>query len=206
MKYTYTHTEAGEALDQYFTSPRLAKKIVEWAELTRGMKVLEPSAGDGGFVRHMPKNIQLTAVDLDPEMVRKLRAFKHPAYEVVESDFLKYKPIRDAFDIAVMNSPYANNADGTHAAHALRLANRAVLLVRTNFEYGTTRFNALFRWATVTRKVILTRRPVFYGPACKGHTARHDYIVLEMVRRETDRVEDPSSDPVETEYWTEAWG
>jgi predicted RNA methylase len=201
----YPFTEEGKALDQYFTSPILAKKLVEWATLSRGDRVLEPSAGDGGLVRHMPKNIRLTAVELDPAMAAKLREIKHPTLEVHEGDFLKWKPKRDHFDVAVMNSPYGNDADGQHAAHALRFATRVVLLVRTNFEYGVGRFNRLFRWATVTRRAVLVRRAPFYGPACEGHTARHDYVVLELVRRETDRLEDPSSDPVETEWWTEAW-
>ncbi len=207
MKKTpvYQFDETAVAKDQYFTTQAIAKRMVEWAEISRGMHVLEPSAGDGGLVRCLPLNIRLTAIDVDPEMVARLRQIRHPAYEVVESDFLKYQPKRDAFDLAIMNSPYANGADGKHAAHALRLAQRAVMLVRTNFEYGVNRFNGLFRWATVTRRAVLTRRPPFYGPACKGDGARHDYVVLEMVRRETDRLEDNEPDRVDTEYWTDTW-
>lgn len=210
MTESYTYSEEGEARDQYFTCPKLAKRMIEWAELSRGMKVLEPSAGDGGLVIHMPKNIQLTAVEIDPAMCERLRQIRHPAYEVVERDFLGYRPIREAFDVAVMNSPYGKNADGEHAAHALRLANRVVCLTRVNFEFGQSRFNQLWRWAAITRRVVLTRRPMFYGPACKVEkgrpvVARHDYVVLELVRREQDRIADPSADPVETEYWTDSW-
>jgi predicted RNA methylase len=198
----YEYSEQGEAQDQYFTSRDLARRIADWAELSRGQSVLEPSAGDGGLVRAFPMNVRVTAVERDPAMCARLREIRHPALEVHEGDFLAWKPRRDAFDVAIMNSPYANGADGSHAAHALRFANRVICLVRTNFEYGKGRYNQLFRWATVTRRAILVGRPEFYGPACKGHTARHDYVVLELMRRDRDRIEDPSSDPVETEWWT----
>lgn len=203
---SYVHTEEGQEADQYFTSSKIARKMVEWATLSRGQSVLEPSAGDGGLVRFLPKNIRVTAIERDPAMLARLKLIvNHPTLELVGQDFLSYKPKRDAFDVAVMNPPYADQADGQHVAHALRCAQRVVCLVRTNFEYSVGRFNSLFRWATVTRRAVLVRRPSFYGPACQGHTARHDYVVLELVRRETDRLEDPTPDPVETEYWTESW-
>jgi predicted RNA methylase len=197
---------SGEAkdLNQYFTGRKLAKRIVQWAELSRGMRVLEPSAGDGGIVQALPMNIAVTAVETDPRMAAELRRINHPALTVIEGDFLKVTPGRDSFDVAIMNPPYGEGADGRHTAQALRYAQRVIVLVRVNFEYGVERFNTVFRWSQVTRRALLTRRPHFYGPANEGHTARHDYVVLELVRRD-DRLKDPTPDQVETEYWTESW-
>ena len=194
-----------KAMSQFFTTGKLARRIVEWAELFRGEKVLEPSAGGGDLVRAMPRNVRVTAVEMDPAMAEVLRKETlHPVIEVIEADFLKLRPARDAFDVAVMNPPYEDGADGRHVAHALRFAGRVVVLARTNFEYGTERFSQLFRWAQVTRRAVLTRRPKFYGPADQGQTARHDYVVLELVRRE-DRLLKPEPDQVETEFWTDSW-
>lgn len=204
---TYSFTEQGKDLSQFFTSPKLAKKMVDWAELSRGTRVLEPSAGDGGIARFVNKNTRLTCIEADPAMVGRLNLLvNHPSMEVIQADFLKVTPARDAYDVAIMNPPYEEGADGQHVAHALRFASRVIVLVRANFEFGTKRFYNLYRWATVTRRAVLVRRPLFYGPGCQGHTARHEYVVLELTRRETDRVVDPSSDPVETEFWTESWG
>ena len=199
-----TELEKAKALSQYYTGGDLARKIIEWAEISRGMKVLEPSAGDGGFVRHIPKNTRLRAFDIDPENVELLKRIGHPSMEVACGDFLRMRRSQNAADLAVMNPPYENGADGAHVAHALRWAERVIALVRTNFEYGVDRYHTVFRWAQVTRRVVLTRRPMFYGPADEGQKARHDYVILELVRRD-DRVKDPSPDRVDTEYWTDIW-
>lgn len=200
-----TVLERAKCLSQYYTSEKLARKVVEWSEISRGLKVLEPSAGDGGLLRHIPKNARIQAFDIDPENVKHLRELSHPALEVKCGDFLRMRPRQqNAVDLALMNPPYENGADGAHVAHGLRWAERVVALVRTNFEYGVERYHTVFRWAQVTRRAVLTRRPVFYGPADEGQTARHDYVVLELVRR-VDRLEDPAPDQVETEYWTEDW-
>ncbi|CAB4154548.1 COG2263 Predicted RNA methylase [uncultured Caudovirales phage] len=205
MMAKYEFTEAGKGLSQYFTPPSLAKRIVDWAELPRGHRVLEPSAGDGGLVRFFPRNVRVTAFEMDPQMVERLRLINHPTIEIHQANFLQVKAKRDAFDVAIMNPPYEDQADGKHIAHALRFAERVIALVRANFEFGVDRYNSLFRWAAITRRVVLTRRPPFYGPGDQGHGARHEYEVLELVRRETDRREDPTPDQVETEFWTEAW-
>ena len=89
-------------------------------------------------------------------------------------------------------------------AHALRSAKRVVALVRANFEFGINRYHQLFRWSEITRRVVLTRRPMFYGPDDKGHKGRHDYELIELVRRDRDRVFDEEKrDRVETEFWVE---
>lgn len=192
-----------ESLDQYFTGGPIAQAMIEWALLTRGMRVLEPSAGDGGLVRHLPKNIQLRAVEYDERLIPGLKAIGHPSLTVEHADFLRREANRDAYDVAVMNPPYGEGRDGDHVAHALRSAKRVVALVRANFEFGIGRYHQLFRWAEVTRRVVLVRRPTFYGPGDKGMKARHDYELIELVRRGGDRISDDlTTDRVETEYWT----
>ncbi len=203
MTEAFEFTQAGKDLDQYFTSAALAKKLVSWAELSRGQRVLEPSAGDGALVRAMPLNVRITAYDIDPEMTARLCLIEHPTLDVRQGDFTKVSLVQP-YDVAIMNPPYGEGADGIHVNHALKLATRVIALVRANFEFGTGRFQNTLRWAQITRRAILVRRPPFRGPANAGHGPRHEYVALELVRR-VDRLEDPSPDRVDTEFWTESW-
>jgi predicted RNA methylase len=172
------------SLDQFFTSPELAARMVDWAVLSRGDKVLEPSAGDGAIVQALPLNVEVTALDIDPAMVVGLRQIQRPGLTVGDVDFLLWET--DArFDVAIMNPPYSTigGADGLHIMRATRYAKRVVALVRLNFLASVQRYNALWRWVEVYRAAILVRRPKFHGPDDKGHTARHDYMVIEVGKR-----------------------
>lgn len=193
---------AEDELDQYFTDPDLAARWVEWLEIPRGAKVLEPSAGDGTIVKALPKNVHVTAVELDDPTYQALTLLKRPALEVVHSDFLKFERGPNAFDLAVMNPPYGNGADGRHVAHALAMAKRVSCLVRTNFLHGKNRYREVFSIAEVTRRINLVTRPVFHGPtheAKGGHTARHEYVILELARRDPNDTE--AINHVEEEFW-----
>lgn len=191
-----------ELLSQFWTPVELALRICDWAELARGSRVLEPSAGAGAIVRAMPKNVHVTAIEIDEVQVPELRRIEHPSLTVWHQNFLEYTGDgQEPFDVAVMNPPYEAGADGLHVAHALRVARRVVCLVRANFCWGAGRYQQVVRWSEVTRRVVLVRRPKFWGPADKGHTAQHDMQVLELVRRETERTA-ATVDQVEEEYWT----
>lgn len=191
-----------ELLSQFFTNPELAARMVEWAELPRGARVLEPSAGSGALVRVMPQNVHVTAFELDEVLRFELARVEHPSLQIVcPQNFLEYTGDRqEPFEVAVMNPPYENGADGLHVSHALRVARRVVCLVRANFLYGRARYQQVFRWSEVTRRVILSSRPPFWGPADKGHGARHEYQILELVRRETERTK-ATVDHVDEEFW-----
>jgi len=198
-------------VDQYFTCPKLAAKMVAWAEIGRGCRVLEPSAGGGDLVRAVPKNATVTAIEMDAELVEGLCQLRRPGLEVRQEDFLKHRPSRDTYDLAIMNPPYGDGADGKHVAHALQLAPRVIALVRANFLWGLARYNLVFRWAQLTRAAVLVRRPMFHGPSDLGHTPRHDYAVVELMRRESDemdrwRAENDEDDKVDFEWWADSWG
>lgn len=205
-----TEHERGERLDQYFTPPALAKRIVEWASIQPGDKVLEPSCGDGALVRWMPQDTggRITVMDID----------SGPAF-----DFLKYRAARDAFDVAIMNPPYGwvgsgktrAAADRLHVQHALRMSPRVVVLARANFLWGAERYQHVMRFATLRRMAVLVNRPSFYGPALLPgqDSARHDFGVFEFRRpsRYLDEAFDRHGagwkgiDDVKVEYWTDDW-
>ena len=204
-------------LEQYFTPPKLARRMVEWAwdgaNPPRATHVLEPSAGAGAIVRAIPKNLILTAMDIDPPMVERLRAIRRPSgYHVIEGDFRRHRVPRKAYDIAIMNPPYGDGQDGAHVAKAARICPRVVALVRANFVWGSDRYYDVFRWCRLTRVAVLVKRPNYLdvNGELHGLGARHDFVVIELVRRDGDRLaktgefENPV-DEVATEWWIDNW-
>jgi predicted RNA methylase len=203
LKSTKQKSDA-ERLSQYWTPADLAKRIVDWADVKDSDRVLEPSAGAGRIAYWVPRTAYLTVCEIDPVYAEQLRrtAKQRSGMVIYEGDFLQ--AFSDAterlFDVAIMNPPYEDGADGQHVAEALRLAHRVVALVRANFCWGTKRYQQLFRWARITRRAVLVRRPDIDGPADIGHGARHDFQVIELVRREHERWEG-EKDRVAEEYW-----
>lgn len=171
-----------EDLSQHFTPHHLAVRIVEWAKITPGMHVLEPSAGSGAFVAPLIKaGARVQAVEIDPEWAARLR-LRHPppaSLQVDEADFQAWEPpLADGqlYDRALINPPYEDDQDLAHVLKAIELSYCVVALVRANFLYGVERYEKLWkRWA-LSRKVILTRRPRFSGAG----SPRHDFCVVEL--------------------------
>ena len=181
-----------------------------------GLKLLEPSAGGGAFVRHMGAAKNVTACEVDEELAEALPEMcpmdVTTKLLVWPGDFLRYEGWGE-HDLVIMNPPYADDGRGEardrlHVARAVRMAPRVVALVRANFVFGKKRFHDIFRWSRLTRLAILTRRPNCPGPSHRTDSTspRHDFCVIEMVREEgLDRLQDPVLDPVAVEWWTDDW-
>lgn len=61
--------------DDYFSTPEpLGLKMVQWAGLKAGQKVLEPSAGHGAIARWFPKSTKNYVVECSPHLIDKLRS------------------------------------------------------------------------------------------------------------------------------------
>lgn len=190
--------------DRYFTAAALAQRIVSWAHIEPGMSVLEPSAGEGAFVRPcLALEAEVVAVELLDEQVAKLKAIHGKGTLVVhQADFLQWRVEPTAkFDVAIINPPFSDGADGKHVGHALRQAKRVVALVRTNFEHTLGRWLSCMQYARITRKAVLVDRPpAFGGPGDRNESPMSDYCVLELQRRVKER-ELGEADLVAVEYW-----
>ena len=208
----------GVELDQFWTRPKLARALVEWAGVCEGDRVLEPSCGDGSLVRHVPDHAgEIMAMDLDGDVFAKwdrdlIGRVDAGEIEFVGGDFLKWRAPRDAFGLVIMNPPYGfvgsgrsrQAADRLHVQHALRMAPRVVVLARANFLWGQERYQHIFRWSRLTRMAVLVHRPSFVGPALLPgqDAARHDFGVFEFRR---GRCGDRRCDTPEVEFWTQDW-
>lgn len=91
----------------FYTPLALVAKLVEWADLHTGMRVLEPSAGDGRIV-HALREFGVTHVDaceLEPAMHERIRA---AGGTLVGADFLGFAAGTEvgSYDRIVMNPPF----------------------------------------------------------------------------------------------------
>lgn len=195
-------------LDQFFTPPSLAKRIVQWADPKPGETWIEPSCGNGRLLTQIARAVGVEGEAIGYEIDREVAsaaAIANAGYRqmvIHVGDFMALE-IKERADGVVMNSPYSDNRDLTHLLKALQVGRHVVALVRSTFEFGQARYQRLFRHAVITRRAVLVRRPPFDGPDDEGHTARHDYVVLDLRRRQAG---DSPTHKVETEYWPEAWG
>lgn len=178
------------ALSQWHTPTWLARRMVAWADLLPGARVLEPSAGGGAIVAEIPLGVDVTAVEIDPRWLPVLRE-RCPEAGVIASDFLAlYPAVR--FDVAVMNPPLDGGVGVQHVAHALQFAPRVVSLLRAGDLHGKARRSF---WQSVRLDGVAwcSERPVFGGDG--GQT---EFVVVDVRR--------PGAGQVwpRLEWWTSA--
>lgn len=116
----------------FHTPPEIARRVVDLAEITNEMQVLEPSAGRGALVLEVKErapDAMVSMFELMPVNNKFLRDLKLHACGIGEpTDFLDVKPF-DVFDRVVMNPPFGRQADIKHVSHALKFLKPGGLLV-----------------------------------------------------------------------------
>lgn len=173
-------------LDQFFTPPRLARKLVEWANPLPGERILEPSAGTGAISFLLPANA--VKVEIDPILCA---ALYHPQNPPICADFLTWET-EQRFDLIVGNPPYGSRKSGNpdldlkHTLKALSLLSdspnaRVCFILQSRFLQGRGRYDRV--WGTgsafMHRCAYLVARPEFDDtPGAPG--PRGDYAALDI--------------------------
>lgn len=150
---------------QFYTPEAVAKKIVAMAEIKPGMRVLEPSAGQGALAipaREAGGNV--LCVEIDPENVEYFLRAGFDNGDIIQRDFLKliYTPpivalngvyVHTDFDRVVMNPPFTKSADVDHVLHALKFlkpGGRLVAIMSKGVTFRETKkyqdFHATMEW------------------------------------------------------------
>ncbi len=128
------------------TPPAIARGVVDLAEITNEMQILEPSAGRGALVLEVKErtpDAMVSMFELMPDNNKFLRDLKLHACGIGEpTDFLDVKPF-DVFDRVVMNPPFGRQADIKHVTHALKFLKLGGLLVSVMSSSVTFRSNKL---------------------------------------------------------------
>ncbi len=105
-------------LYQFFPTPApVAKQLVELADVRRGQRVLEPSAGTGAIVEHiLAQGVSPDCCELwDRNRETLLERFE---IECVSGDFLAHK---GEYDRIVANPPFSQLQDVVHVEHMIKL-------------------------------------------------------------------------------------
>lgn len=155
-------------LSQFYTPPVEARRIIQWAELRRGVRILEPSAGQGAFVQacieeHGAGFASWTLCDIDPNNCKILRE-RFPDATVINDDFTNLKSL-PPHDIACQNPPYENDLDSEFVRRCLLDFGipRVIALLRSDFLLGVGRFRNVWQHVTPSRIAFFRRRPKFGG-------------------------------------------
>lgn len=212
-------TNRNHAQSQFFTPPKLAAKLVEWANVhptgwdrelrpagdmfvsahtvPAPMRVLEPSAGNGALVRPLvAAGADVTACEIDDRYWTELRGIGLLQL-MCPSDFLGWAPAPEHFDLVCGNFPFHLDLTGEFTLHALKFAPRVVAIYPSNVFYSEQR-EGLWKQVRPTRIAFMSKR------AWPGAT---DYVALELERSCPEgygRVT-PSAEDVRVEWWHEAW-
>lgn len=125
------HNKKNEIMRDYskfYTPDEVADSLVSFCNLFDGIRVLEPSAGDGALVRALlrarhGRPIHITAVEINPACERILRRI---ANKVIIGDLLKTRFEGQQFDLVLANPPFGNEIDID--AHLAKMMERLVPL------------------------------------------------------------------------------
>lgn len=103
------------AFVDFFPTPESrARHIIELADIEPGMKVLEPSAGNGMLAdAAKSQGADVEVVELASDLSDIL---KEKGHKVVGNDFLAFRG--KGYDRIVMNPPFSNDMDIDHVRHA----------------------------------------------------------------------------------------
>jgi hypothetical protein len=100
--------------EAYFTSAQVAQKCVDFVDrafqLSAFDVIVEPSAGDGAFLKLLPEGKRI-GVDVAPQIA-----------EVVEADFLQWKPSTSGRVLTIGNPPF-----GARASLAVKFMEKAAI-------------------------------------------------------------------------------
>ena len=179
---------AKKRLGQHFLQPEWADKLVEAIGPAAGDRFVEIGPGPGALtLRLAPRVAHLTAVEVDPDMVRRLRPELPSNVTLVEADFLESTidalvvgpgPIRVAGNLPYnLSSPILFRLLDTHGRTG-RLIDATLMLQREVAERieaqpGTRTYGVLSIFVQMHAGVrrVLTLPPGAFRPAPKVHSA-----------------------------------
>lgn len=132
---------------EYFPTPQnVVRHVIHLAEIGDGMKVLEPSAGQGAIakaVHSAAKDVMVDMYELMPANNDILHGLNLSLSGIGEpTDFLTVEP-NSIYDRVVMNPPFGRQADIKHVSHAMKFLKPGGLLVSVMSSSVTFRNNKL---------------------------------------------------------------
>jgi predicted RNA methylase len=103
----------------FYTPTHVARFITEALQglsggsFPQGSRFLEPSAGSGVFIEHLPQDSEITALELDVTSA-KVTSLIYPQANVIQGDAFLHSR-RDYYDYVIGNPPYGVSIDASAA-------------------------------------------------------------------------------------------
>jgi SAM-dependent methyltransferase len=130
---------------QFFETPaKIAKLMVKYAKIKPGELVLEPSAGRGAIIDHIPKDAKIFACEI---MKPNLQILKSKDVNILCNDFMSLEE-RPMFDKIVANPPFSKDQDIDHIMkmyRILRNGGRLVSLSSPSWTFKSFKKSKFFR-------------------------------------------------------------
>lgn len=130
-----------KSFDFFETPPEVTQMILDRAEITNGMSVLEPSAGHGAIADAVKQAAPYCNMDVVEAWPENRSVLRKKGYNIIAHDFLKFHGY--LYDRIVMNPPFSKQQDITHVLHAWDLLDDTGRLVAIMSSSVTFRDNAL---------------------------------------------------------------
>lgn len=147
MVLTGEVVDAKRELGFFRTGPEIVAEMVRQCEPVMGLRMLEPSAGDGAIALAFANRGALVhAYEIDEGRATGL-AQTGKLKSVTVADFLKVAPM-PTYDLVAMNPPFARSADIAHISHAIRFLKPGGILMAVasaGARFRTTRPYLRFR-------------------------------------------------------------
>lgn len=171
-----------DGIDYFATPEPLGLKMVEWANIRFGEKVLEPSAGHGAIARFLPESADRTLIEPSSELLSRA-ALASPGSRTLGERFEDLNVV-NKYDAIVMNPPFGMGGKTAieHLAKAathLRNGGRIVALVPEG-PAADKRFEAWFEGETAKALFLVSSislPPVTFSRA--GTQVRSRVLIIE---------------------------
>lgn len=130
----------------WFPTPQvIAERVVAMAGIEPGMRVLEPSAGEGALVRDLlVAGALVDCVEINVVRAERVRDMQ---CQCMCADFLQVLP-NPVYDRVLMNPPFAKRADIHHVTHArqfLKPGGKLVAIMSAGVAFREDKLAADFR-------------------------------------------------------------
>jgi protein-L-isoaspartate O-methyltransferase len=129
--------------DIHFTPEQLVNTILEYADISEGEKVLEPSAGIGSIVdrvKEITNNIDVVEWNYSFNNLLKLKG-----YNVIGSDFMQLNN-HNVYDKIVMNPPFSKECEHIKQAYKMLKNNgRIVAITSPHYTFANDKESKEFR-------------------------------------------------------------
>ncbi|HEY0946982.1 MAG TPA: N-6 DNA methylase [Opitutaceae bacterium] len=107
-------------IGQFFTPDVVARAMLKWSRVAAGQRVIDPSCGDGVFLRNAPADADVFGCEIDPAYHANLDALVGAARAVKDDALTALRPQWGTFDVVIGNPPFSAQAHLERRREVLR--------------------------------------------------------------------------------------